>query len=146
MAKVNKLIRRYNEWGWKYFLIDLFENKVKYKYSQYIPGELAMKKMVDDFIFNSVIDIGCGEGAASKFFTEHGKCVTACDYGRSVHFENFMAENVIIGDFNQMEFKHQYDAVWCSHILEHQMDVQYFLTKINRLLAEGAYLELQYKG
>lgn len=96
-----------------------------------------MKKMVKDYSFNSVIDIGCGNGAASEFFTENGKKVTACDYGRSVHFEDTMAENVLSGDFNQMKFDQQYDAVWYSHVLEHQLDVQAFWLNINSILSEG---------
>lgn len=139
MNSIQRLVKRYNEWGWKYFFIDLYEYKFKYRYTQYIPGELAMKKMVKDFSFNTVLDVGCGDGAASKFFTDNGKCVTACDYGRSVHFEDTMAHDVIICDFNKFDFGKQYDALWCSHVLEHQLDVQSFLTKINELIVCGGY-------
>lgn len=137
MSGLSEIVKRYNSWGWKYFFIDLYEYKIKYKYSKYIPGELAMKKMLDDFSFDSVLDVGCGDGAASLFFKNNGKTVTACDYGRSVHFEDTMADNVIIGDFNTLNFDKKYDALWCSHVLEHQLNVQVFLEKINSLIFEG---------
>lgn len=136
---VCKIIKRYNNWGWKYFFIDLYES-LKYKYSKYKSGELALKKMVKDFSFDSVMDIGCGNGFASEFFTDHGKNVTAIDYGKSPHFKDTMAKNVIIGDFNELKFDKKYDAIWCCMVLEHQLDVQTFLAKINSFLKEGGVL------
>lgn len=72
-----------------------------------------------------------------NFFTDHGRVITATDYGKSVHFENTMAQNVIIGDFNEIDFETQFDTLWCSHVLEHQLDVQRFLLRINSLIREG---------
>ena len=67
--------------------------------------------------------------------------MTACDYGRSVSFKDTMAKDVIIGDFNTLDFgDKKYDCIWCSHVLEHQLNVQSFLEKINSLLAEGGTL------
>lgn len=140
MSGLSEIVKRYNSWGWKYFFIDFYEYKLKYKYSKYIPGELAMKKMLDDYSFETVLDVGCGDGAASLFFKRNGKVVTACDYGRSVHFEDNMADDVIIGDFNTLHFDKQYDALWCSHVLEHQLNVQQFLEKINSLILDGGVL------
>lgn len=65
---IKGIIKRYSDWGWKYFFIDLYEYKIKYKYKKYINGELAMKKMVADYSFNTLLDVGCGDGTASKFF------------------------------------------------------------------------------
>ena len=125
----------------KWRIFDFFEKKVL-GYGKYKSGQLAMEKLVRDYTFETVLDIGCGDGYASDFFTSNGKQVTAVDYARSINFENTMAENVIIGDFNELKFDSQYDCVWCAHCLEHQLNVQTFLEKVLGLAREGGYLRL----
>lgn len=58
-----------------------------------------MEKLLSDYSFDTVLDIGCGDGYASNFFTAYGKIVTVCDYGKSINFKDDMAANVIIGEF-----------------------------------------------
>ncbi len=111
-------------------------------YGKYCSGELAMKKLVRDYDFNTVLDLGCGNGLASKFFSNNGKSVTACDYGRSPNFDSSVAQQVIIGDFNTIEFGRQFDCIWCAHCLEHQLNVQGFLTRIHSLLKENGVLAI----
>ena len=124
-----------------YWVQDMIE-KQTLGYGKYSPGELAMKKLVSDYLFQTVLDIGCGDGAASKFFKENGKSVTACDYGKSINFDNSYAQNVIIGDFMQINFPEAYDCVWCCHCLEHQLDVHSFLRKIHLITKEGGVLAI----
>ena len=50
--------------------------------------------------------------------------------------------NCIVDDFNSHNFNEQFDCVWCSHVLEHQLNVQIFLEKINRVLKEGGILAI----
>lgn len=78
-----EVIQKYSAWGWKYFFTDLYEHMV-YGYKRYRNGELAMQKLVNNYDFQTILDIGCGNGLASKYFTDAGKDVTACDYGRSL--------------------------------------------------------------
>jgi SAM-dependent methyltransferase len=111
-------------------------------YNKYKSGQLALEKLVKDYEFDTVLDIGCGNGYASDYFTKHGKKVTANDYGLSPNFKDTMAENVIIGDFNKIDFGCQFDAIWCAHCLEHQLNVQVFLEKIHSLLHEGGVLAI----
>jgi SAM-dependent methyltransferase len=100
----------------------------------------AVQKLLDDFTFETVLDVGCGAGAHSEIFIQRGKKVTALDYGKSIYFEqNQHRMKTIIGDFNLMEFDQQYDCVWCSHILEHQVDVGAFLRKGFAVTKEGGY-------
>ena len=39
--------------------------------------------------------------------------------------------------FTMNEFKEKFDAVWCSHCLEHQLDVNIFLKKIHDITKEN---------
>jgi SAM-dependent methyltransferase len=125
----------------KYWIFDKIEKQVL-GYGKYKSGQLAMEKLVNDFEFDTILDLGCGDGYASDFFTKHGKKVTANDYGRSINFQDTMAEKVVIGDFNQIDFGEQFDAIWCAHCMEHQLNVQSFLERINSLLREGGVLAI----
>jgi SAM-dependent methyltransferase len=101
----------------------------------------ALQKLIDDFTFETVLDIGCGSGAHSEAFRRHGKKVTALDYGKSVYFEKAPSDLVaLIGDFNEMQFDQQYHCVWASHVLEHQLNVSLFLKKVFSLTKEGGVI------
>jgi 2-dehydro-3-deoxyphosphooctonate aldolase (KDO 8-P synthase) len=106
-------------------------------------------KILEKFLklnFNTVLDIGAGALVHTNEFIKSGKIIDICDYGNSCYFNNKdeiilnKIRNKYIGDFNKIEFVEKYDAIWCSHILEHQLNVGLFLTKIKSLLKEGGYL------
>ena len=125
----------------KWIFFDKIE-KMVLGYGKYKSGQLAMEKLVQDYDFETILDIGCGDGYASAFFTDHGKQVTANDYGKSVNFKDSAAKEVVIGDFCKIDFGKQFDAIWCAHCLEHQLNVQTFLERINQLLREGGVLAI----
>ncbi len=105
----------------------------------------ALQKLLDDYPFHTVLDIGSGEGHHSDIFINHGKMVTALDYGKSVYFErrkNISQLEAIVADFNTTEFNNQFDCVWCSHVLEHQLDPHAFLRRVHGLIKEGGILAL----
>lgn len=110
---------------------------LKDEYKHILKADFGLQVLIDNFKFESVLDIGCGEGAHSKMFQEAGKKVTALDYGESVYFEKNTLKDTIIADFNIYEFNEQYDCVWASHVLEHQLNPHLFLKKIYRVLSEG---------
>lgn len=124
---------------WKIF--DGLEKKIL-GYGKYKSGQLALEKLVRDYEFTTVLDLGCGNGYASDYFTKNNKIVTANDYGRSIDFQNTMANEVMIGDFNQIDFGKQFDCIWCAHCLEHQLNVQLFLERIHSLLKEEGVLAI----
>ncbi len=107
-------------------------------------SDLALEKLLKDYDFETVLDIGCGEGIQSNVFINNGKKVTAIDYGYSDYFKNNKSDKCekIIDDFNTHSFTTQYDCVWCSHILEHQLNVNLFLKKIHSVLREGGILAI----
>lgn len=109
-----------------------------------ILGLDCFDKMLKDYDFQTVLDIGAGECIHSEMFAQKGKSVTSLDYGKSPYVlcKN-NKQNFIIADFLEYDFSgNQYDAVWCSHVLEHQLNVNLFLKKVNSVLKENGVLAI----
>jgi SAM-dependent methyltransferase len=101
----------------------------------------GIQKLLDEFTFETVLDVGCGAGQQTDIFLKHGKQVTTVDYGRSVYFEtNHGPTTTLIGEFCNMHFDGQYDCVWASHILEHQTNAGLFLNKLHSVTKEDGVI------
>ena len=111
---------------------------------EYIEGSCALEKLLKDYKFTTVLDLGCGDGYFADSFLNAGKIVTAIDYGKSVYFENNNHKSLktIIADFNTYNFNQKFDCIWCSHVLEHQLNVNTFLKKIYDLLNDDGVLAI----
>lgn len=113
-------------------------------------GELssaALEKLITQYDFDSVVDIGAGAQLHSKVFARHGKQVTAVDLGTSAYHRQKKVEGSgsiteILGDFNEIDFPEKYDCVWASHVLEHQLNVDSFLRKVLSILKEDGVLAI----
>lgn len=106
-------------------------------------SNLAIKKVLEmSDQYDTVLDIGSGDGAHSKIFLEKGKKVTSIDYGNSEQFSRNCINNneVITGDYLKVEFSDQFDMIWCSHVLEHQRNSGLFLEKIKKDLKNNGIL------
>jgi SAM-dependent methyltransferase len=99
-------------------------------------GDEAARKLVKDYSFNTLLDIGSGpKSAAYSLFTENAKTVTRQDINPDYQPD-------LLGDFNNLAIVDQYDCIWCSHVLEHQLNVNHFLTKIFHTLKDGGVLAI----
>ncbi len=103
----------------------------------------TLQYMIENYNFNSVLDVGSGEGKHSDVFKTCGKNVTSIDFGRSIYFEKRDDNHTcIFGDYYEYEFEEKFDAIWASHVLEHQPNPNLFLTKIHSDLKEGGVLAI----
>ena len=109
-----------------------------------ILGNEAIYKLLNNYNFKTVLDIGRGKGFHSEIFKEYGKIVTSLDYEKSEYLLDIKnKQDIIISDFMQYDFKDKiFDAIWCSHVLEHSLNANLFLEKINSILKEDGVLAI----
>jgi SAM-dependent methyltransferase len=104
---------------------------------------LALYKLLNEYEFATVLDIGSSAGDHAAIMAAAGKQVTAIDYGNSFYFKNSQSNiKATIGDFMNLDFPDKFDCVWCSHVLEHQLNVQQFLVRVRNVLAENGALAI----
>lgn len=100
-------------------------------------ADQAMSLLLREHPFDTVLDVGCGDGRHAREFARHGKRVTtiSCEtYG------GFAPD--IVGDVMTTDIVGTFDLVWCSHVLEHQPNVRDFLRKMASLVAPGGLLAI----
>jgi SAM-dependent methyltransferase len=103
----------------------------------------TLQYFVKNFEFDTVLDIGSGEGKHSDVLKESGKNVTSIDFGKSVYFvKRDDLHDCIFADYYTYEFEEKFDAIWASHVLEHQPNPNLFLSKIHRDLKENGVLAI----
>lgn len=93
-----------------------FEERLQYSH-------LGLAKVLTEFEFASVLDIGSGPGTTARAFKFLGLDVQAVeitvDHGQDV-----------VGDYVTTAMGRQFDLVWCSHVVEHQRNLGMFLDKV----------------
>jgi SAM-dependent methyltransferase len=95
-------------------------------------GSEAMVLLTERFRVRTILDIGAGVGAHARFFRDRGHDVTTISWSDPPEFTSDM-----LGDYTRTEFEEPYDAIWASHVLEHQRDPGAFLRKLFRDLKAG---------
>jgi len=98
-------------------------------------SSLTLLKMLKHCQFETVLDIGSHAGNAAKIFAHLGKKVTTCEIS-----PGFTADYK--DDYLNIRFPIQFDAIWCSQILEHQRNIGFFLNKVFDDLWDGGVLAL----
>jgi SAM-dependent methyltransferase len=89
--------------------------------------------MLKNYSFNEVLDIGSGKQKHARIFRAMGKKVITLDP---------VEEADIHEDYLNYKPVHQFEAIFCSHVLEHQRNVGVFLEKIFNDLEDGGILAL----
>lgn len=97
-------------------------------------GGLALEKMLAEYEFDTVLDVGSGDFGHANVLAMSSKRVTAIDIGSSIYYKrkNKIDKNVnfVQGNYIDHVFEHQFDALWVCHVLEHQLNINCFLKKI----------------
>jgi SAM-dependent methyltransferase len=93
----------------------------------------TLLRLLDSYQFQTVLDLGSGEGEHTRLLRHWGKEVFSVDLHEKADYE---------GDFLDVKFDRQFDVVWCSHVLEHQRNVGVFLEKVYRCIVDGGHLAI----
>jgi SAM-dependent methyltransferase len=83
-------------------------------------GREAIDRVVKLDGITTVLDIGSWNGLHANYFRQHGFDVSTVDFNVQADFH---------GDYLEIEFPSKFDCIWCSHTLEHQHNVGFFLKK-----------------
>lgn len=87
-------------------------------------AEEALDLTLKYFAFETVLDIGSGEGLHAARFRAAGKTVLCLDASDQWGHADIKAR------FEDFDPTRTFDLVWASHVLEHQLNVNQFLRKV----------------
>ena len=85
----------------------------------------------------SLLDVGCGGGTFLEVCKEHNWKVEGVDPSKKSLKKDI---NVIIGDFNSLDFDKKYDVITFWGVLEHLYDPILALSKANQMLHKDGLL------
>lgn len=94
-------------------------------------GHEALERLLRLDGVATVLDIGSGTG-------EHAEAMRAA--GKTVTTISMQPPADVVGDFLKVEVPGEYDAIWASHVLEHQTSPGAFLRKCKENLKPGGWL------
>jgi len=102
---------------------------------RFVPAHEALLKFTDKCTADHlVLDLGCGKDQVhSDIMRSCGVNVKTCDLDKNSDFSGF---------YEEIEFKEKFDAIWCSHTLEHVLNPHGFLVKIRNDIKEGGILSI----
>jgi SAM-dependent methyltransferase len=97
-------------------------------------GLIQFNNMCKTLNVQEILDIGCGKDQPhAELLREQGLTVLTNDF-----YDN----NDYTGIFTDIRFNRKFEAIWCAHVLEHQPNVNLFLTKIYDILETDGLLAI----
>lgn len=106
-------------------------------------GQILLEKIIPNLNFESVLDIGSGEGKQKRIFEKMSKKVKTCDFvgfEDSVHCSNKEQGYDYVGDFNRLKIEEKFDFVFSSHVLEHQRNPGFFIDNKIKCCKDGGFI------
>lgn len=97
----------------------------------HLSGGEALTRLLNYRGVKTILDIGSGGGFHAKAMRLHDKDVTTISMTPHADY---------IGDYNTACFPESFDAIWASHVLEHQPNPNLFLRKCLVDLKPGGIL------
>jgi len=113
-------------------------NNVATEVGSEVRAKQAIIKLIRDYSFDNVLDIGCGPKKHTKIFEHFNKKVVTCDMVEK-HNPTFL-DNFLNLD-NEIK-NGSFDCIWASHTLEHQPNIAVFLKMIKEKLKDGGALAI----
>ena len=100
------------------------------KQAHSIDGLIKFENMLEKD--SCVLDIGAGKKQFhANYLRLHGHTVDPCDLHKGATYR---------GDFQNIDLPTMYDGAWVAHCLEHQLNVNIFLRKLNFILKPNGVL------
>lgn len=102
--------------------------------------EFNTKDILKNKSFDTVIDIGCGDGNFLTYVNAKNKIGIDLSINMiNRHYSKLPEANYLIGNFSETILKTSCaDLVHCSFLLDHIMDVDEFLSEVNRIMKKDA--------
>ena len=120
-----------------------FKENVK-KFDLWLGHQNMIALLKEHHNFHSFLDVGAGEGCATKIMKFLGKDTVSIEPWETR--PKYPNSDVFIPDFREnymdIKFDRQFDVIWCSHVLEHIKNPNIFLSKIFQDLKEDGILAL----
>ncbi|MEJ2038019.1 MAG: class I SAM-dependent methyltransferase [Desulfosarcinaceae bacterium] len=108
-------------------------------------SHLGLLKLCKHFKFNTILDLGAGDGLVANLLEHIGKDVTTLEPFPS-RKPSIPSLKIRMPDIEQpyerITFNKKFDAIWCSHVLEHVRNPGLFLDKLYDDLKCGGVLAL----
>lgn len=96
-------------------------------------GSQALARLMAYDDVKTVLDVGSGAGDHARLMRGRGKSVTTI---------SLVPPADIVGDFMTVDISQGFDAIWASHVLEHQPNVNLFLRRCFSLLRDDGVLAI----
>ncbi|MDR3164438.1 MAG: class I SAM-dependent methyltransferase [Synergistaceae bacterium] len=125
-------------------LADMRQDVLYKRIPENLLGRDALWKLLKEYEFYSVLDLGAGTGGHSRVFHDNGKLITAIVAYDFHQFDEDLKGKVTLiqDDYSNHQFEQKFDLIWASHMLEHVRNIGLLLDKINSDLKDEGILAL----